>query len=751
MSLSRIINKTPLANEKSNVYELSEINSQLINQIIQSRFISDGVFGIEQYSIDDYKEQYLFSPSFEKYPLLIYQKEWKFDLKEVIVYELILEKPIFMPLDVKQFIDLFNIELPSTVFTQVLLCKRCDNWRENAIQQYSSYLKGNETPLESKFAMKFQEKVLNVFTKIGNYAVKRDPIEEMEQKILQNNYRVEVRFVLFEDKNVDNFIEKVTKNLQKLTFFNEFSLKKAQNKKNILKLIEDREFQPQLVNQLLSEQEVYSLLSNSNSKVEMNIPIVQPVNKPISILKQLQNNYFNDAVRLLPFEEKKNLIVDKTIISQIQQAFTRVKISKEPLKVNNVERGSRLQKIEIKIPEDKNYSDVKKNVENIQAALGKDSLSIEIGDKPETINLYVTCDDTELIYLKQILESPEFQEYAKDKVLPFVIGEDVIGKPLFACLNELRHLLIAGESGSGKSVFLNCLLICLILYVNPNELTLYLIDPKMVELKPYEGFPQVQEVITDMKKAAALFAKLTVEMDKRYEILSSSGYRDIMGYNKSAETKIPYIVAVVDEYADLHMSNPEVEDYIQRLGAKARAAGIHLIIATQYPTVDILDGAIKANLPARISFKLETTSDYVTVFGKGFPFDLLGRGDGCARIEGLPKHYQRFQSPLITLDDDEWKDVMNDLKKVFKEVAVNDVELPEVNIETEIDKLKRIIATTGELRVSELQSHMNIAQNKVHALIKQLVDEEWLIQLPNKRYQINVSHEELQKWGDNNE
>jgi S-DNA-T family DNA segregation ATPase FtsK/SpoIIIE len=497
---------------------------------------------------------------------------------------------------------------------------------------------------------------------------------------------------------------------------------------------------------MLSESEIYSLLcSNKPSTVtKVELENTSPtVNKPMSLLKQIENNYLNDAIKLLPFETKKNLSVDKEVANQIQKAFNRVKISKEPLEVTYIARGSRLQKIEIKIPPDKNYSDIKKNVENIRAALGKESLSIEIGDKPESINLYVTCQDTELIYLKQLLESPAFQEYAKDKVLPFVLGEDVIGQPLFACLSELRHLLICGATGSGKSVFLNCLLICLILYVSPDELILYLVDPKMVELKPYEGFPQVKEVITEMEKASSLLSKLTVEMDRRYEVLSKAGYRDVKGYNKSSETKIPYIVVVVDEYADLVGTNPEVEDYIQRLGQKARGAGIHLVIATQRPSVDILDGAIKSNLPARISFKLESSSDYTTVFGKGIPFEPLGRGDGCARIEGLPKHYQRFQSPIITLDDDVWKDLMSDLKNIFKGVVVNDVELPEA--ESEMDKLKRIIASTNELRVSELQSKMGIAIGKVTNLLKQLLDDEWL-RKEGRSYVVNVDQEELDKW-----
>jgi S-DNA-T family DNA segregation ATPase FtsK/SpoIIIE len=282
MSLTRILNKTPVINEKCNVYELDQIDSNLLSQITQSRFVADGVFGIEQYSIDDYMEQYLYSPSFEKYPLPTCEKEWQFDIKEVSVYELVLEKQMFLPLDTKQFVDLFNSisEIDDvSVFTQVLICKRLDNWRETAISQYESFLKGNENPFMSKLSIKLQEKVLNVVNKISNFSVVRDPIEEIENKILQPNYRFECRFVLFEDKYIDKFVQKMNKNLKKLTFFNEISLKKVQNKRKMLKFIENRELQVELVNQLLSESEIYSLLCNNKpstvTKVELEKPVKQ--------------------------------------------------------------------------------------------------------------------------------------------------------------------------------------------------------------------------------------------------------------------------------------------------------------------------------------------------------------------------------------------------------------------------------------------------------------------------------------------
>lgn len=745
----RVLNKTPSQNEYTNVYKIEDVNHSVIKNILQSRFIADGIYSIEQYSSSDYSEVYLSSPSFDKFPYQKVSKKWEFDKDtvNVSVYELVLEKPLFMPLDTNNFADLINKvakECNFPVFLQVLLSKRRDNWREIAISQYESFLKGNENFINFKPIDRIQEGLLKVFNKIGGFKLERDPIEEIEKKILQENVRFECRFVLFEPEKEGNLIREVYSAVDDLTLFNRLELKKVRDTEDVLDRINRRRFTLGSVNQLLSQQEVYSLLCDSGQHVDT-ISNVSHVNKPTSLIKTIQNNHFNEAVNILPFQEKRNLEIDQEIVGQIQQAFSRVKISKEPLKVEDIERGARLQKIEIKIPSDKNYTDIKKNVENIKAALGKDSLSIEIGDKPETINLYVACEDTELIYLKQIISSPEFSEYAKEKVLPIVLGEDVIGNPLFACLSELRHLLIAGATGSGKSVFLNCLLISLILYVNPDELALYLIDPKMVELTPYDGFPQVKEVITDMKKASTLLGKLTVEMDKRYELLSKSGYRDVKGYNKKAEVKLPYLVCVVDEYADLVGTNPEVEDYIQRLGQKARAAGIHVILATQRPSADILDGAIKINFPSRISFKLETSSDYMTVFGKGIPFELLGRGDGCAKIEGFPKQYQRFQSPIITLDDDEWIDVIGKLKKVFADANVPDVELEEIVTIEPIEELKRIIANTGNTKISDLQAEMGIGINKVTELMRQLVDEEWLGR-DGRKYIVLADEDELKQW-----
>jgi S-DNA-T family DNA segregation ATPase FtsK/SpoIIIE len=748
MSLSRLINKTPLTNEKYNIYELDQIDGNVISKIINSRFIGEGVYSIEQFSMPDYTEKYLVSPSFDKFSYQPIEKKWNFtdeDMNTITTFELVLEKPSFMPLDNKQFIDLFNVisNFPdAVVFSQVLICKRLDNWRENAITSYEAFLKGNDNPLESKFSIKLQTKVLNVLNKIGNYNVERERIEEMEQKILQNNYRFECRFIVFDPENVDIFVSEMEKTLQKLQLFNDLLLKKVQNKRNFVKYFENREFKSELVNQMLSEHEVYSVLvaeyNSTTNKMELEKPI-----KHQSTIRNIEDSLLlQKAIQIMPYSEKKNAEIDRSKIEQLNQAFKRVGSIKKSMKAVEMYQGSSLLKIQFAIPQDINYSHISKKLVDIQAAMGNQNITIEIGDKPNTINTFIPLQKREVLYFRNILESSEFQEFKKNNQLPFIIGESVNGEYLFACLTKLRHILVAGATGGGKSIFVNLIILGLLLNVPPDELVMHLIDPKMVEYTQFSGFPQVREVITDMKKANTVLSSLCIEMDKRYEIFSKSSVRDIQGYHELGK-KMPYIICVIDEFADLMMINKDVEDYVVRLGQKARGAGLHLILATQRPSVDVITGLIKANMPSRFTFSVTSQVDSKTILDKGGAEKLLGKGDGLAKIEGNVKEFERFQSPVLTLDSKQETKIYQELKELFKDVQVIEDELPEV--ESDMDKLKRIIANTGELRVSSLQEKMGIAIGKVTELLKQLVEDEWL-RKEGRAYVINIDEDEIVKW-----
>jgi S-DNA-T family DNA segregation ATPase FtsK/SpoIIIE len=397
----------------------------------------------------------------------------------------------------------------------------------------------------------------------------------------------------------------------------------------------------------------------------------------------------------------------------------------------------------MKYPADINYTTISKKLIDIQAALGNQNVNIEMGDKPETINVFVPLENRRPLYFRDVLESDEFQNWCKHNPLPFIIGENVNGGLLFGDLTNLRHMLIAGATGGGKSIFVNLIILSLLLNVPPNELSMYLIDPKMVEFSQFKGFPQVKEVIIDMQKANNTLTKLTIEMDRRYEVFSKAGVRDIKGYNELEVEKMNYIVCAIDELADLMMVNNSVEDNIVRLGQKARGAGIHLIIATQRPSVDVVTGLIKANMPCRIAFSMTSAVDSKTILDKGGAEKLLGRGDGLAKIEGNKNEFERFQSPVLTLDSKQEMKIFEELKELFKDITIENEELPEV--ETDIDRLKRVIASTNETRVSELQSKMGIAIGKVTELLKQLVEEGWL-RKEGRSYMVNVDSTELDKW-----
>ncbi|MGG4145693.1 FtsK/SpoIIIE domain-containing protein [Paenibacillus algorifonticola] len=267
-----------------------------------------------------------------------------------------------------------------------------------------------------------------------------------------------------------------------------------------------------------------------------------------------------------------------------------------------------------------------------------------------------------LVYLRDL--ASELQEFAKKVALPVVFGRDVYGKPVLHDLAKMPHLLIAGATGSGKSVCINVLLSSLLLTRTPDELRLLLIDPKKVELSVFNGYPHLlSPPITDMRRAMQALSKVIVEMERRYEVFEKMRVRNIEAYNliASGEEKLPYIVVVIDEYADLMVvSGAEVEEGVMRITQMARAAGIHLILGTQRPSVDVVTGVIKANLPSRIAFKLNSSADYRTLLDGGAPH-LLGYGDGVSMINGGV--LERFQSASISIKDDESTGFLEALKR----------------------------------------------------------------------------------------
>lgn len=514
-----------------------------------------------------------------------------------------------------------------------------------------------------------------------------------------------------------------------MSYYNEFEIT---TEPNLHELTINRTLENSY-HQILSDNEIRLLLCDE-IKTSVTINDDVEVTETVSVTQT--------AVHLLPAGQKIERQIDEELIHEIPHALQKAKVIKDhKIEIIDTELGATVQRITMKIPKGLTYTDIKKRYEDIKAAMATD-LSIIQGNEPNTVTFLIPCKQRDIIYLKTILESHEFIKFAQENSLPFICGIDMHNQPVFKCLTNAPHLLIAGETNSGKSVFVNALLITLILLKSPDELHLYLIDPKMVEFTNYERIPHVKKLIINMEEAKETLESLTNEMDERYKLFSQKKVKKISDYNKKSNKRLPYIVCAIDEYNDLKMQYKEVETIVERLGQKARAAGIHLIICTQRPDKNVMTGVIKANLPSKICFKLGGSSHYRTVFDTGIPYNLIGFGDGVVQYVAQTEPFIRFQSPVVSLNSTEEEEFFENLKKYLKGEIILQEDVIE---ELPLDKLKRIIATTNETRVKKLQQQMGIRINDVSDLLKQLVDEGWL-EKDGRGYKIIASEEELNKW-----
>ena len=265
--------------------------------------------------------------------------------------------------------------------------------------------------------------------------------------------------------------------------------------------------------------------------------------------------------------------------------------------------------------------------EDIARNTSSESARISIIPGSNTIGIELPNLTRENVYLSEVIKDAQFKK--REIKLPIALGKSISGNPVIGDLSTMPHLLIAGTTGSGKSVCINTIILSLIYRHTPDRCKFILIDPKMLELSTYEGIPNLLcPVITEAKKAASVLGWVVKEMENRYKLMTKVGVRNIDGYNSKHKTFMPYIVVIVDEMSDLMLvSGKEIENYIQKLSQMARAAGIHIIMATQRPSVDVITGTIKANFPTRISFQVSSKIDSRTILGEQGAEQLLGKGD----------------------------------------------------------------------------------------------------------------------------
>ena len=375
----------------------------------------------------------------------------------------------------------------------------------------------------------------------------------------------------------------------------------AKNDDLIQKKIESTELKETLVQE--------DLFSSNNkivksSDIKIKLPLIDFLKKPEKLIKKKEDIKI-DA------EGLEKILLDFGVEGKIK------KISHGPVvSLNEFEpaAGVKVSKI-INLSED------------IARNTSSESARIATIPGSNTVGIELPKISRENVFLREIISDKNFKK--KDVKLPIALGKSISGEPITSDLSSMPHLLIAGTTGSGKSVCINTIILSLIYKHTPEICKFILIDPKMLELSTYEGIPHLLcPVITEAKKAASVLGWVVKEMESRYKLMTKVGVRNIDGYNEKHKVKMPYIVVIVDEMSDLMLvAGKEIENYIQKLSQMARAAGIHIIMATQRPSVDVITGTIKANFPTRISFQVTSKIDSRTILGEQGAEQLLGKGD----------------------------------------------------------------------------------------------------------------------------
>jgi len=341
-----------------------------------------------------------------------------------------------------------------------------------------------------------------------------------------------------------------------------------------------------------------------------------------------------------------------------------------------------------------------------------------------TVGIELPNNSRENVYLSEILNNPDFKK--KEIKLPIALGKNISGKPIVGDLTSMPHLLIAGTTGSGKSVCINTIILSLLYRHTPDKCKFILIDPKMLELSTYEGIPHLLcPVITEAKKAASVLGWVVKEMESRYRLMTKEGVRNIDGYNAKHKLPMPYIVVVVDEMSDLMLvAGKEIENYIQKLSQMARAAGIHIIMATQRPSVDVITGTIKANFPTRISFQVTSKIDSRTILGEQGAEQLLGKGDMLYMSSA--NRIVRIHAPFVS--DNEIEKINNSLRSQAEPDYIDEIlnfadekEIGDVKNQSDKDELYQsaleIIRSEGKASTSFLQRKLQIGYNRAARII----------------------------------
>ena len=476
--------------------------------------------------------------------------------------------------------------------------------------------------------------------------------------------------------------------------------------------------------------------------------------------KIITNNKYSIPINLFnknPIEQKNiNSNEIKSNAIKLEQIMLEFGIKG---KITGYQTGPVVTLYEISIPPGIKSAKLIALEKDIALRMKANSVRIAIIPGRDVIGLEYPNQKRQTVFIRNLLEAHHFKN--KSLNLPLILGDSINGSPIIADLSTMPHLLIAGTTGSGKSVSVNAMILSLLYGLSPDECKFIMIDPKMLELSIYQDIPHLlTPVVTDPKQALQALKWAVREMENRYRLMSLLGVRNIKGFNEKIQNEkeieeikqkleeqgdydtsfssLPYIVVVIDEMADLMLtSGKDVESAVQRLAQMARASGIHLIMATQRPSVDVITGTIKANFPTRISFQVSSPIDSRTILGTQGAEQLLGKGDmlympGVGRI-------QRVHGPFVS--DKEVEDVVTHLKSLgspnyIESIFIEDSQDPAAGISSEENKdalyneVINIMKQDGKFSISYIQRKLQIGYNRAARIIEQLEDD-GVISKPN--------------------
>jgi S-DNA-T family DNA segregation ATPase FtsK/SpoIIIE len=569
-----------------------------------------------------------------------------------------------------------------------------------------------------------------------------DSIKGKNKEIIEKTFKKEGKEEIFESdiNEKEKFLGHLNKKIKILDFMKKNNIEESyveNNAKGKIKFNQGETIKEEIKKEsiIFNIDEGIDIKTNRKEKVEENVKeeVIIKINEN-TVYPEKEYRYPPlDLLKFNPFsksnrEDKKDLLKSAKKLEDTLESFGVV------AKVIQVIKGPTVTRYELQPNSGVKVSKIVNLSDDISLSLAATSVRIEAPIPGKSaVGIEIPNENTYPVYLREVIGSDEFQNSTLN--VTFALGKDIGGNCIVSDLNKMPHMLIAGATGSGKSVCINTLLISLLYKYSPEDVKLLLIDPKMVELNVYNGIPHLLiPVVTQPKKAAGALHWAVTEMTRRYQLFADNNARNIEGYNElfnkgKVDEKLSWIIIVIDELADLMMvCAGEVEEYIGRLAQMARAAGMHLVIATQRPSVDVITGVIKANIPSRISFSVSSQIDSRTILDCSGAEKLLGKGDMLFLPVGASKPL-RIQGAFITEEEVEkiveYIKIKEEAPKYEEKIMEQINKKADGNSDDEDELIEEAINSVleaGQASASFLQRKFRIGYNRAARLIDQMED-----------------------------